>query len=124
MPSTPPACGSGSRRRGPLSPHPVATPCSCPGGKDGPPRGWPRPWPCRSAPSGRASTVPAGTSANSRSRVGKNWEDRVVSDDLDPLRQLRPDRIEPDDPGDPAVYSRAKERFMSTIDQEHVESET
>jgi PhnB protein len=47
-----------------------------------------------------------------------------VSDDLDPLRQLRPDRIEPDDPGDPAVYSRAKERFMSTIDQEHVGTET
>jgi uncharacterized glyoxalase superfamily protein PhnB len=45
-----------------------------------------------------------------------------VSDDLDPLRQLRPDRIEPDDPGDPAVYTRAKERFMSTIDTEHVEA--
>ena len=40
-----------------------------------------------------------------------------MSDDLDRLRQLRPDRIEPDDPGDPAVISRAKERFMSTIDQ-------
>jgi RNA polymerase sigma factor (sigma-70 family) len=34
--------------------------------------------------------------------------------------RLRPDRIEPDDPGDPAVFSRAKERFMSTIDEEHV----
>jgi uncharacterized glyoxalase superfamily protein PhnB len=42
-----------------------------------------------------------------------------VSDDLDPLRRLRPDRIEPDDPGDPAVFSRAKERLMSTIDQDH-----
>ena len=42
-----------------------------------------------------------------------------MSDDFDPLRQLRPDRIEPDDPGDPAVFSRAKEQFMSTIDQEH-----
>jgi uncharacterized glyoxalase superfamily protein PhnB len=39
-----------------------------------------------------------------------------VSDDFDPLRRLRPDRVEPDDPGDPAVLSRAKERFMSTID--------
>ncbi|HEV3225217.1 MAG TPA: VOC family protein [Acidimicrobiales bacterium] len=47
-----------------------------------------------------------------------------MSDDFDPLRQLRPDRIEPDDPGDPAVFSRAKERFMSTIDQEHARSET
>ena len=39
-------------------------------------------------------------------------------DDFDPLRRLRPDRIQPDDPGDPAVYSRAKEEFMSTIDQD------
>jgi uncharacterized glyoxalase superfamily protein PhnB len=42
-----------------------------------------------------------------------------VSDDFDPLRQLRPDCIEPDDPADPAVFSRAKERFMSAIDQDH-----
>jgi uncharacterized glyoxalase superfamily protein PhnB len=49
-----------------------------------------------------------------------------VSDDFDPLRslgELRPDRIERDDPGDPAVYSRAKERLMSTIDQDHLPSE-
>jgi uncharacterized glyoxalase superfamily protein PhnB len=39
-----------------------------------------------------------------------------VSDDFDPLDRLRPDRVEPDDPGDPAIMSRAKERFMSTID--------
>ena len=43
-----------------------------------------------------------------------------MTDDFDPLRQLRPDRIEPDDPGDPAVFSRAKEQFMSTIDAQHV----
>jgi uncharacterized glyoxalase superfamily protein PhnB len=42
-----------------------------------------------------------------------------VSDDFDPLRRLRPDRIEPDDPADPAVFSRAKEQFMSAIDQDH-----
>jgi uncharacterized glyoxalase superfamily protein PhnB len=42
-----------------------------------------------------------------------------VSDDFDPVRQLRPDRIEPDDPADPAVFSRAKEQFMSAIDQDH-----
>jgi uncharacterized glyoxalase superfamily protein PhnB len=47
-----------------------------------------------------------------------------VSDDLDPLRRLRPDRIEPDDPGDPAVLSRLKERFMSTIDEQHTPTET
>jgi PhnB protein len=46
----------------------------------------------------------------------------VVSDDFDPLRRLRPDRVEPDDPGDPAVFSRAKEQFMSAIDQEHAPS--
>jgi PhnB protein len=45
-----------------------------------------------------------------------------VSDDLDPIRRLRPDRIEPDDPGDPAVFSRAKERFMSTIGQDRPQS--
>jgi uncharacterized glyoxalase superfamily protein PhnB len=42
-----------------------------------------------------------------------------VTDDLDPLRQLRPDRVEPDDPGDPAAFSRAKEHFMSIIDHNH-----
>jgi uncharacterized glyoxalase superfamily protein PhnB len=47
-----------------------------------------------------------------------------VSDDFDPLRQLRPDRVEPDDPGDPAVFSRAKEQFMSAIDQQRPESAT
>jgi len=40
-----------------------------------------------------------------------------VSDDFDPLRELRPDRIEPDDPGDPAVYARVKEQFMTSIDE-------
>ena len=63
-----------------------------------------------------------------RERTGRQhreprcWEDRVVSDDFDPLRRLRPDRIEPDDPGDPAVFSRAKEQFMSTIDEDHIRS--
>jgi uncharacterized glyoxalase superfamily protein PhnB len=47
-----------------------------------------------------------------------------VSDEFDPLRRLRPDRIEPDDPGDPAVFSRAKEQFMSTIDQDHTPPST
>jgi uncharacterized glyoxalase superfamily protein PhnB len=47
-----------------------------------------------------------------------------VSDDFDPLRKLRPDRIEPDDPGDPAVFSRTKEQLMSTIDATHTPSVT
>ena len=45
-----------------------------------------------------------------------------MNDDLDPIRRLRPDRIEPDDPGDPVVFSRAKERFMSTIGQDQSQS--
>ena len=40
-----------------------------------------------------------------------------MSDDFDPLRALRPDRVRPDDPGDPTVLSREKERLMSTIDE-------
>jgi uncharacterized glyoxalase superfamily protein PhnB len=40
-------------------------------------------------------------------------------DDHDPLSRLRPDRIEPDDPADPATFSRAKEQLMSTIDDQH-----
>jgi hypothetical protein len=44
-----------------------------------------------------------------------------VNDDFDPLRELRPDRVRPDDPGDPTVLSREKERFMSSIDQTRTE---
>jgi len=39
-----------------------------------------------------------------------------VSDDFDPLRELRPDRVQPDDPVEPTVFAREKERLMSTID--------
>jgi PhnB protein len=39
--------------------------------------------------------------------------------DLEPLRRLQPDHVEPDDPADPAVYSRAKEQLMSMIDDTH-----
>jgi len=39
-----------------------------------------------------------------------------VSDEFDPLRQLRPDRVQPDDPVEPAVFAREKERLMSTIE--------
>src|SRR4051794_11589019 len=39
------------------------------------------------------------------------------SDEFDPLRSLQPDRVRPDDPGDPAVVSRQKERLMSMIDE-------
>ena len=39
-----------------------------------------------------------------------------MSDDFDQLRQLRPDRVQPDDPAEPTVFAREKERLMSTID--------
>ena len=41
-----------------------------------------------------------------------------MSDELEPLRQLRPDNVLSDDPGDPTVLSRQKEQLMSTISQE------
>jgi uncharacterized glyoxalase superfamily protein PhnB len=40
-----------------------------------------------------------------------------VSDDFDPLRKLRPDRVQPDHPAEPTVFAREKERLMSTIDE-------
>ncbi len=38
-----------------------------------------------------------------------------MTDDLDPLRQLRPDRVLPDDPPDPEVLAREKARLMAAI---------
>lgn len=40
-----------------------------------------------------------------------------TSDEFDPLRVLQPDHVQPDDPGDPAVVSRQKERLLSMIDE-------
>jgi uncharacterized glyoxalase superfamily protein PhnB len=40
-----------------------------------------------------------------------------MSDDLERLRRLRPDRIQPDDPMDPEVLREEKERLMSAIAQ-------
>jgi len=40
-----------------------------------------------------------------------------MNDEFDPLRALQPDRVRPDDPGDPAVVSRQKERLMSIIEE-------
>jgi uncharacterized glyoxalase superfamily protein PhnB len=37
-----------------------------------------------------------------------------VSDDFDPLRELRPDR-DPEDRAEPTVFAREKEKLMSTI---------
>jgi len=38
-----------------------------------------------------------------------------VSDEFDSLREMRPDRVEPDDPPEPTVFAREKERLMTTI---------
>jgi PhnB protein len=38
-----------------------------------------------------------------------------MTDDLDRLRRLRPDRVLPDDPPDPEVLAREKARLMSAI---------
>jgi uncharacterized glyoxalase superfamily protein PhnB len=45
-----------------------------------------------------------------------------VSDDFDRLRELRPDRVHPDDPVEPTVFAREKERLMSTIDPTRTEA--
>lgn len=38
-----------------------------------------------------------------------------MSEDLDPVRRLRPDRLLPDDPPDPYVLAHEKNRLLSTI---------
>jgi PhnB protein len=45
-----------------------------------------------------------------------------VSDDFDRLRELRPDRVQPDDPVEPTVFAREKENLMATIDATHDEA--
>jgi PhnB protein len=39
----------------------------------------------------------------------------VSNDEFDSLRQMRPDRVEPDEPPEPTVFAREKERLMSSI---------
>jgi uncharacterized glyoxalase superfamily protein PhnB len=41
-------------------------------------------------------------------------------DELEAMRRLRPDVVQPDDPPDPATISQQKERLMSTIDETHI----
>ena len=38
-----------------------------------------------------------------------------MTDDLEPLRRARPDRLLPDDPPDPEILAREKARLMSAI---------
>jgi PhnB protein len=42
-----------------------------------------------------------------------------VSDDLDPVRRLRPDRRLPDEPNDPRVLAEEKDRLMAIIEPDH-----
>ncbi|MDQ1520560.1 MAG: hypothetical protein QOI55_1633, partial [Actinomycetota bacterium] len=39
-----------------------------------------------------------------------------MTDDLDPLRRLRPDRVQPDEPYDPWVLTEEKDRLMAIIE--------
>jgi uncharacterized glyoxalase superfamily protein PhnB len=39
----------------------------------------------------------------------------TMSDELDRLRRLRPDHVQPDDPADLTVFTRHKEQLMATI---------
>lgn len=41
-----------------------------------------------------------------------------MSDELEALRRLRPDQVQPDFPAEPALFSRHKEQLMSTISDE------
>lgn len=47
-----------------------------------------------------------------------------MSDDFDHLRELRPDRVQPEEPAEPTVFAREKERLMSTIDSTRESSAT
>jgi PhnB protein len=38
-----------------------------------------------------------------------------MSDDFDAVRRMRPDRVQPDDPADPTVFEREKEKLMEAI---------
>jgi uncharacterized glyoxalase superfamily protein PhnB len=38
-----------------------------------------------------------------------------MSDDMERLRRLRPDDLQPDDPAEPTVFTRHKEQLMATI---------
>jgi PhnB protein len=47
-----------------------------------------------------------------------------MSNDFDPLREMRPDRVQPDVPAEPTVFARQKEQLMSTINDTRGDSGT
>jgi uncharacterized glyoxalase superfamily protein PhnB len=51
-------------------------------------------------------------------------EDLAVPDELDPLRRLRPDRLQPDEPNDPWALAQERSRLMAIIEptDEHTDA--
>ena len=43
----------------------------------------------------------------------------MSDDDFEALRRLRPDSVQPDDPVEPTVFAREKDRLMTTISSEN-----
>jgi RNA polymerase sigma-70 factor (ECF subfamily) len=67
--------------------------------------------------------IPVGTVRSRMNRARRRLRELAPVSGRDPgegAAQLRPDRIEPDDPGDPQTFSQVKEELMSTIDTDHV----
>lgn len=66
--------------------------------------------------------VPVGTVRSRLNRARGRLRELAPATGRDPdegAAQLRPDRIEPDDPGDPHEFTQAKEELMSTIDEDY-----
>src|SRR5262249_43203578 len=94
----------------------------------------------RGAPAGRNGQVETQSGAptnprtaraqrrrNRRTRHFDTRQDRAVSDErdpLDPIRELRPDAHRDDEPNDPWVLAKERDRLMSSIHQTDVEPRT
>src|SRR5262249_28303480 len=65
----------------------------------------------------RYRAVATQSGAVESARTASADRERTVSNDFDPLRALRPDRVLPDDPAEPTVFARQKEKLMPTISE-------
>src|SRR5262249_15182312 len=82
------------------------------------------PQPCAPA---RSRTHRAQRRRKARAEAGNTRQDRAVSDErdsLDPIRELRPDAHRDDEPNDPWVLAKERDRLMSSIHQTDVEPRT